>query len=127
MATVPVDQHGSGSGRLEITIFVHFLRYQLSFYQAAIAELYINFLIDNFFISSIYFCNACFICLCIYLFIYHTSSKTNLYEELTVIQPSHHSRFFQGELENPTMIVTAQLHILKLTAAQNKSVVQFKQ
>lgn len=51
----------------------------------------------------------------------------NLYEELTVIQPSHHGRFFQGELENPTMIDTAQLHILKLTAAQNKSVVQFKQ
>lgn len=50
----------------------------------------------------------------------------NLYEELTVIQPCHHSRFFHRELENPTTIVTAQLHILKLIAALNKKTVQFK-
>lgn len=50
----------------------------------------------------------------------------NLYEGLTVIQPYHHRGFFQGELENPTMRVTAQLHILKLIAALNNSIVQFK-
>lgn len=81
----------------------------------------------SFFPASL--CNIYFICLCIYAFIYHASSKINLPEEQLKAEcnpaMSSHS-VFQGEMENPTMTVVAQLHNLNPTAALNDSIVKFK-